>query len=152
MRQNKATWILIIVVVIALVFLFAYPRIKSKNGSGISSGVPCLVPNIPLVQHVHPRLEILVDGVPEAVPANIGLTGGCERAIHTHDETGEIHVEAQDRRDYVFSDFMKVWGKTIERPGYAVTVKIDGATNENPEAIPLKDKAQIVVEYRKIGE
>jgi len=152
MRKDKATIIFVIAVTVALIFLFAIPRLKSsKSGSGVSSGVPCLIPNLPLLQHVHPHLTILVDGVEEVVPANIGLVS-CERALHTHDDTGEIHVEAQDRRDYTLGDFMGVWGKTIERPGYPVTVKVDGKISENPARIPLKDKEQIVIEYKKTSQ
>ncbi len=147
MHKNKATLILGIGLILVLVLLFAIPRLKSKSGSGISSGVPCLVPNIPLVQHIHPHLTILVDSANEAVPVNIGLYGACERAIHTHDITGEIHVEAQDRREYSLGDFMNVWGETIPRPGYTAVVTVDGISVENPGAIVLKDKEQIVIKY-----
>ncbi|OGG40710.1 hypothetical protein A2116_01335 [Candidatus Jorgensenbacteria bacterium GWA1_49_17] len=146
MRKNKSTLILGIGIVLLLVFLFAYPRMKSGNGSGDSSVVPCLLPNTPLLQHIHPRLTILVDDAPEIVPADIGLSG-CEQALHTHDETGEIHAEAQDRREYTFGDFMGVWEKSFEREGYSLKATVDGKEIVNPAGIVLKDGEQIVLEY-----
>ncbi|KKT89086.1 MAG: hypothetical protein UX26_C0024G0009 [Parcubacteria group bacterium GW2011_GWC1_45_9] len=143
--------ILIVAIVLIIGGLFALPRFFNKSSGGLASGVPCLVPNIPLVQHVHPHLQILVDGDEEIVPANVGLSG-CERALHTHDTTGEIHVEAQDTREYTLGDFISVWGKDISWPGYTVTVKVDGKISENPIEIPLKDKEQIVMEYEKISQ
>ncbi|HXF44033.1 MAG TPA: hypothetical protein VNK70_01025 [Candidatus Paceibacterota bacterium] len=146
MRGNKSTLILIVVLAAVVVGLFSLSRILSGSSGGYSSNVPCLVPNIPLVQHIHPHLTILVDGLEEKVPANIGLSS-CERAIHTHDETGEIHVEAQDRREYTLGDFMDVWGKAIERPGYRLQVEVDGKAAYDPSTIVLKDKEQIVLKY-----
>jgi len=148
MRRNKSTWILILIVVALLLFLLIYPRINEKGNSG-SFAVPCLSPNKPLLQHIHPQLTILVDGVAEETPANIGLVG-CERALHTHDTTGEIHVEAQDKREYTLGDFMSVWGKDIEREGYTFKVTVDGEEVLNPFAIVFEDGQQIVLEYQAL--
>ena len=133
-----------------LVFLFAYPRIKS-GGGGSSSGVPCLVPNLPLLQHIHPVLKIEIDGANEPLPSEIGLRE-CERAVHTHDDDvgrGVIHVESQDRREYTLHDFFGVWGKTIEREGYTLEATVDGAPLADPAGLIFKDGQQIVLKYTK---
>jgi hypothetical protein len=149
--MKSKTWVWIAGIVVVLGALFAYPRLYGGGGSGgIGSGVPCLVPNVPLVQHIHPIVTITVDGVQEEIPANIGLQG-CERAIHTHDEDaaqGVIHVESQDRRKYTLGDFMSVWSKSFAREGYALTATADGANVSDPASLVFQDGQDIRMEYR----
>ncbi len=152
MKRNKSTvmWVAGLVLVVAALLII--PRLGANRSNGITTTVPCLVPNVALVQHIHPHLTIKVDGVEETIPTNIGL-GSCERAVHTHDGTGTIHVEAQDNRQYTIGDFFDVWGKPIARDSYQLLVIIDGTADvERPDvyrAIQLKDNQQIVMEYTK---
>lgn len=125
------------------------PRLKSGNNGGVGTNVPCLVPNLPLTQHIHPHLQILVDDVQEFIPINAGLTG-CERALHTHDDTGEIHVESQDTRQYTLGDFMGVWNKPFNRDGYNLETTVDGQLVQDPAGILFKDGQHIVMNYKKI--
>lgn len=147
--QKTTTWWLVGIVVV-LGILFAYPRLfGGRSGGGIGSGVPCLVPNVPLVQHIHPVLTIMVNGAREMIPANIGLAE-CERAVHTHDEDapqGVIHVESQDRRSYTLGDFFAVWGKPLVRENHVLTVTADSAYVENPETLTFRDGQDIRMEY-----
>lgn len=149
--MKMKTWGWIVGIIVVLGALFAYPRFSGgRPGSGIGSGVPCLVPNVPLLQHIHPILTITVDGVKEEIPANIGLSE-CERAIHTHDEDalqGVIHVESQDRRSYTLGDFMSVWGKPIVRENHALTATADGIPVEDPTTLAFKDGQDIKLDYR----
>ena len=154
MNKNKSTWIWVLGIAVVLTVLFMIPRFTSKQtapgvvSSDSATDVPCLVPNIPLKQHVHPQLTITVDGVKEEIPANIGLTVSCERALHTHDATGELHVEAQDDRAYTLGEFFSVWERKIEREGYTLNAQVDGVSVTTPiEAIPLKDGEKIELLY-----
>jgi len=152
MKKNKNTVIFVIIIVIVIVFLFLYPRLTAKNGKNKSSNVPCLVPNLPLVQHIHPQLTILIDDKPEFLPAGIGI-GACEKVIHTHDDdatAGIIHVESQDARQYTLGDFMSVWGKSFEREGYRLEAKVDGQIAPDPKSIILKDGEKIIMNYIKL--
>lgn len=143
MTKNKWVWVLGGVIILGI--LFYIPR---RGKQTITTDVPCLIANIPLQQHIHPILKITVDGVSEAIPANIGLAS-CERALHTHDETGTLHTEAQDSREYILDDFFTVWGKTIERKGYIVSMTVDKKQNTELGSLKLKDKQEIILEYRK---
>ncbi|MBI2278516.1 MAG: hypothetical protein HYU81_00380 [Candidatus Brennerbacteria bacterium] len=146
------TWVWIAGITIVLVALFAYPRLQNKNGGGIGSGVPCLVSNLPIVQHIHPIVAITVDRIVEAIPAGIGLAG-CERAIHTHDDDapqGVIHVESQNRRTYTLGDFMDVWGKSFTREGYELSVTANGASVADPASFMLEDAQNIKLDYKRI--
>ncbi len=113
--------------------------------------VPCLDPNVPLQQHQHATLQIVVDGILEKVPADIGISEACHFALHTHDGTGTLHVEAQDVYPYSLGDFFRVWQKPIERNGYTLTTFVDAVEYKKaPEKIILTDKQQIVLSYMRI--
>jgi len=151
MRRNKSTLYWTIGIAVVLTGLFALPRFLSHNDGGKSANVPCLVPNVPLVQHIHPHLTIEVDGREETIPANVGLDA-CEKAIHTHQADGVIHVEAQDNREYTFGDFMDVWGKSIERESFTFEAAVDNQPFDNNRLtdLKLKDNQQIVLKYTTI--
>lgn len=111
--------------------------------------VPCLNPNVPLQQHIHPTLQIIVNGVSEKLPANIGLSDSCEHALHTHDTSGTLHVEAQDLHPYTLGEFFAVWGRELVTPEFSSMI-VDGATTKgDPRTLVLKDKQQIILSYTK---
>ncbi len=113
--------------------------------------VPCLDPEVFLEQHQHATLQIIVDGKAETIPTNIGISEACESALHTHDTSGTLHVEAQDVYPYTLGDFFRVWQKSIERNGYVLTTYVDAVQyNKAPEDIVLKDKQQIILSYVRI--
>lgn len=66
-----------------------------------------------IVTHVHAQLDVVVDGEPLTVP-QLGVDYDTLTAapIHTHDETGRLHVEA-DRahagRALRLIDFLRLW-------------------------------------------
>jgi hypothetical protein len=63
------------------------------------------------VFHEHARLFIYVDGQPVLVPANIGLSALVASPLHTHEESGTIHIESDDLNfQAVLGQFMDVWG------------------------------------------
>src|SRR5689334_9208813 len=61
--------------------------------------------------HHHIQLYIYVDGQPVIVPQNIGLSSSAASPLHTHDDTGLVHVESADPNFApVLGQFMDVWG------------------------------------------
>lgn len=113
--------------------------------------VPCLDPEVFLQQHQHATLQIVVDGTIESIPTDIGIMEACHSALHTHDGTGTLHVEAQDVYPYTLGDFFRVWGKPIERSGYLLTTFLDAKQYDRaPKDIVLKDKQQIILSYVRI--
>ena len=61
--------------------------------------------------HYHANLGLRLYGAPVAEPANVGITGLGMRVIHTHDASGEIHIESPRPFDFTLGDFFTVWGK-----------------------------------------
>lgn len=111
--------------------------------------VPCL-PNghTNLALHTHQLLSIVVDGQNEIIPANIGISGDCMAEVHTHETDGKIHVEtAQASKEHTLNDFFSVWGRDIERPGYALIAIINADTSEDPGSHVLRDGDVITLSY-----
>ena len=149
MKNNKSVVIGgLVVLVIILGVLFYLPRLGKKS---IVTDIPCLAPNLPLVQHIHPVLTITIDGKADIIPANIGLGGVCEHALHTHDDTGTIHVEAQDARKYTLGDFYSIWGEQIMKDGYKLEAIVDEVAMpaNGLTTLVLQDKQQIILTYTK---
>lgn len=151
-KNNKS--IVLGAVLLSLVFVgfFVWAKANKKGGApqtaNVSDTVPFVLPNLPLVQHIHSELKIFADGVEEKIPANTGL-GLQHRVLHTHEEDSVIHVESQDTREYTLGDFMSVWGKPIERQGYTLVMTVDGTANTELGALKFKDGQKIVLNYSK---
>ena len=131
-KNKKITNIFIIVgVVIVLGALFIIPRLTSPERGIVKNwkeaDIRCVAEETKLLQHIHPHLSIIIDSEEEAVPKNIGITPSCTGELHTHNETGEIHVEsARADKEFAIGQFFAVWGKSIDREGYTVKIIIDG--------------------------
>lgn len=100
--------------------------------------------------HIHPSLSILVDGQQETIPADIGITDDCMAEIHTHDESGQIHVEslnADKASQFTLSDFFKVWGREVQREGYVTAITVNGLKVDKASDLIFKDLDQIVINY-----
>ncbi len=150
-KGNSTTWAIVITVAVVLAGLFMIPRLNRSGGGGSTAGgAPCLVAGLPMAQHIHSHLRILVDGKEETIPANVGINS-CEHALHTHDATGEIHVEAQDLHAYTLGEFFATWGKPLAREGYEMTMTVGGAPSTELGALQLKDKQEIMVQYKHTG-
>lgn len=68
-------------------------------------------------EHYHAHLDVFVDGKPITVPAEIGFSFGAGgqpngiSALHTHDTTGIIHIEAPTPgRSYTLGQVLREWG------------------------------------------
>jgi len=108
--------------------------------------------------HIHPHLQIIMNGKNEVVPANIGITADCMHPVHTHDTTGEIHVESPEQADFTLGDFFAVWGKQFSQDqildyktdaAHEILMTVDGEPSSGYENLVLQDGQKIVIEYKK---
>jgi hypothetical protein len=113
-----------------------------------------------LQTHYHAHLTILYKGAPVTVPAQIGIPSGCFYFMHTHDDSGAIHIEAPAsdvNKQFTLGDFFAVWGQplsstqvaTLPRLGQGDQLKVwvDGKPyTGDPSKIVLKPHGQVVLE------
>ena len=79
--------------------------------------------------HVHVHLQIYVNGEQRTLPAGIGILaprrtrrtvdgpfvvgGAALYWVHTHDETGVVHIESPVQREFTLGDFFGIWGQPL---------------------------------------
>jgi len=66
-----------------------------------------------MAEHYHPLLRIVVKGTEVLVPANIGVdpSTGAMSALHTHEEDGTIHIEADKSGEaFTLGQLFIQWG------------------------------------------
>ena len=109
--------------------------------------------------HTHEHLDLYVDGRRVTVPAGIGIeeTQGFISPLHTHDESGVIHVESPDVRTFTLGQLFGVWGLRLTPRclgGYCVTgarrlrVFVDGRRLAgDPRQVSLTEHEQILLAY-----
>ena len=108
--------------------------------------------------HIHPILKIVINGVNQVIPANIGINTLCMHSIHTHDATGTLHVEAPTKKDFTLGDFFAVWEKQFNSSQildskvdgtHAIVVTVNGKTVDTYENTIMNDHDNIIIEYKK---
>ncbi len=108
--------------------------------------------------HWHAQLAVYVKGQKQELPNNIGL-GAVHEPFHTHDNTGEIHLEfggVVTKQDTQLKKFFANWNKQFSSNcifefcnGQEGTVKllVNGQENQEFENYEVKDKDNIEIRY-----
>lgn len=127
--------------------------------------------------HIHPRIEIFIDGKRFTIPANIGIdpklwkNHSLERygmpmpsmrempymsPLHTHDTSGIIHVESTVNREYTLGEFFDVWGVRFSESCIldkcsegGIVMLVNGVRSYEFRNHFLKDGEQIQIEFRR---
>ena len=64
--------------------------------------------------HIHTHLDIFINGKEFIVPSDIGFVpNNCLYWMHTHDDTGVIHIESPENRTFTLGQFFHIWGETF---------------------------------------
>lgn len=112
--------------------------------------------------HIHAQLRVYADGLLVPVPAGIGLDEPrhIESALHTHDRSGVIHLEADKPFRATLGDVFYLWGLRLaanELGGLRndgdeqVRVFVNGRRVADPAAHVLRRDDNIVVAYGRPG-
>lgn len=139
----KKNLLVISIIALAVVGLGVYLTAKSpspaeENGIVAMNGL-----------HWHPHLMIYVKGVPQAIPADIGL-GVVHNPVHTHDMDGIIHLEfsgAVRERDIMLGRFFENWGKDMHSFGGGMKMMVNGAENAEYDRYMMRDGDKIELYY-----
>ena len=76
--------------------------------------------------HVHVHVGSLVNGQLKTIPAGIGIgtpwnttvngfvnSGSCFMWLHTHDNSGIVHIEAPSPQTFTLGQFFDIWGQSL---------------------------------------
>jgi hypothetical protein len=109
--------------------------------------------------HVHAHLAIYVNGTPKSLPYGVGIVGPYQLQqtadgpfvaggskyywLHTHDESGIIHIESPQQRGFTLGNFFDIWRQPLSATQVgpatgAVTAFVNGQKfTGNPRNLPL---------------
>ncbi len=111
------------------------------------------------VEHIHAHLDVLVNGQPVSVPAGIGIDeqGGTISPVHTHDQTGVIHIESPTQAPFSLAQFFTEWQVALDQNriggltatgGNGLRTYVDGKeVTGNPASIILQPHQEIALVY-----
>jgi hypothetical protein len=113
--------------------------------------------------HIHQNLVVYIDGVAQQVPYGIGLiTSSSLAEIHTHSNSGTIHVEAGANRHFTLQTVFDIWGVLFTKDQLGsykntadkkIRIFVDGKqVSGDPAKVPLADQVVIVVTYGTAAE
>lgn len=133
----------------------ATPAATVPTQARIIDGIPCNAEDVTYHEHAH--LDILDRGTQVVVPANTGIVDNtCLYWLHTHDNSGEIHMEMPRYRPVNLGNFFDVWGQPLSRTHAAQAVVEPGESMRvyvnlkryygDPRAITLHRHTLIAIE------
>jgi hypothetical protein len=107
--------------------------------------------------HIHVHLGVIIEGHGYAIPDQIGLSSGGIASLHTHDQTGVLHVESAETRTFTLGQFFQVWGVRFTPRcigGYCtdatrrLRVYVNGKpASGDPRSVTLAAHQEILVTY-----
>lgn len=116
-------------------------------------------------KHFHAHLDVLVNGQKIPVPANLGIaTSGAQLAeLHTHDDTGVLHVEAPTTtKRYTLGQLFDEWNVRLTAAaigglktdaGHTLTAYVNGKPHSgDPAQIELTAHEEIALVYGPKGQ
>ena len=114
--------------------------------------------------HIHQHLDIFIDGQQVAIPSGAGMNEKQKflSPIHTHDNTGIIHVESPVVQSFYLGQFFDIWGLRFNSScigGYCsngdktLKVFVNGDLfKQDPRTIELQPHQEIVITCGTISE
>lgn len=159
-RKKMMKYVVIVVVLAAVVGSAAYLVSTLSPSSGGNSNDDILSYNLythtNMALHIHPKIKIEINGREQVIPANIGISGSAMRVIHTHDDTGAIHIEAPVPHTFQLRDFFTIWGKNFNascifeycaNETHELRVFLNSQPSSLYETLPLRDLDNIRIVY-----
>jgi hypothetical protein len=135
-----------------------WPAPADATAAARNAGLPMLSSE-GNVEHIHVHVDVLNDGQPIPVPANIGIdtTRRAISPLHTHDDSGVVHIESPVKRQFSLGEFFSEWGVSLsadnigglrETDGKVVRAYINGELRTgDPAAIMFNQHDEIALVY-----
>jgi len=78
----------------------------------VIDGIPCETQEYTTF-HIHAHLDVFVNGQHTTVPQYIGIMDSkCLYWLHTHDNSGIMHIESPLQQNFTLNQFLDVWRTT----------------------------------------
>src|SRR4051812_3384870 len=109
-KKINKFFIFTIIAIISIVMLSFTSVIKNNSSNALSTtttpidGIRCESLEGSAF-HIHAKLDIFINGQNYTLPASIGITDDCLYWMHTHDESGIIHIESPIQKTFTLGQF-----------------------------------------------
>jgi Zinc-finger of C2H2 type len=110
--SNKLIAVIGVCVLIAIIGSIAIYYAREHAVALTIDGIGCN-PMEQAVFHIHAHLDIIINGAYFLVPSQVGIPSNCFYWLHTHDESGIVHIEAPTHRDFTLGQFFDIWNKKL---------------------------------------
>ncbi len=152
-----------------MTFSFVYGQNQSnQNAPDINAGLAIDSIQCDLVEHfnfhIHSTLEIKIEDKPIVIPGGIEIMPEkCIYWLHTHDDTGAIHIESPIEQTFTLGQSLRIW-KAFEKSPVIQDItnnklnvtnvvdangkQIDGGITDYRD-IELKDNATISINFSR---
>jgi hypothetical protein len=124
----------------------------STTGNGATaSGIRCDSMEH-FIMHIHAHLDIFINGNPYQIPSQIGIIPNqCIYWLHTHDDTGIIHIESPEEEDFTLGEFFAVWKQKFDNSQiFDNKVGKDGSNNNALNVYVNGNRVSNSTDYRGI--
>ena len=148
--------ILSLLIVAAIIVAVVLLTQGGDEGEPVIANIPC-ERGERLEYHVHAHLTVFVEALKVEISAGIGVARTCHYWLHTHDATGNVHVEAPSQGDFTLRQFFAIWGQPLSSTAlldrqsdgqHEIRAFVNGEPFQgDPADIPLRDNAVIVIAY-----
>jgi len=116
-KKINKSFIFTIIAIISIVLLSFTSVIKNNSSNALSTTTPIDGIICESLEgsafHIHARLDIFINGQNYTLPALIGINDDCLYWMHTHDETGIIHIESPIQKNFTLGQFFDIWKQTL---------------------------------------
>jgi len=148
-RSKKPVIIGVGIATAVIVSLGVYTAIAPQGSSPLAiDGVQCNAFE-QLLFHVHAHLDVIINGRYFVVPSQIGIIPNkCFFWLHTHDESGIIHIESPANKEFTLGQFFDIWGKKFSNS--QIFEKAVNGTKNNLNVYVNGNKVPNGVNYRDI--
>ena len=122
----------------------------------------CLGSHSSDISHTHSSLSIFINGNEQYISQNIGIQDSeCPdgmRGIHTHDDSGRLHIETPSQISAPIGAFFNIWGEVFNsdqileykvNSEHEIVMFVNGEMNEDFENYLMLDNDVIEIHYQK---
>ena len=114
----------------------------------------CLQDHSQNMLHYHATLSIVIRGESQMIPADSGVIPGCMRGIHTHDDSGKLHIETPEAMEARLEHFFQIWEQPFTSTqlldatvgdGESISLTVNGELVDDPHNHILEDGQELVL-------
>ena len=130
---------------------------------GVSVAASQFVKSNTVLMHIHLQLSITSNSLGAmTIPSQIGIAQSLWKdhsldqygadglsPIHTHNTSGQIHVESNTARNFTLQEFLAIWGQASDgskiNDQQVISLTVDGQTEASTQEVVFKDLQKIVM-------